>query len=227
MAHQLQHLLETRRELIVVEERNQLARELHDSAKQIAFAAAAQMNAARSSLKHDTHAVETHIEEAERLTKELRQELAHLIQQLRPALLADKGLASAVRDYAEDTSRQNEILVEVYVEQERSLPLEIEQTIFRIIQEALANVARHSEASRVEIRLVYTQREITCTIIDNGCGFDPAKIHTGYGLRSMDERANALGGNLAITSVLGKGTTVALAFPLGECTQTHQEVPNG
>ena len=227
MAQQLQQLLTTRRELIVVEERNRLARDLHDSAKQLAFAAAAQMNAARSSLKHDPLAAEAYIEEAERLTQELRQELANLIQQLSPALLADKGLASAVRDYAEVTSRQNEILVEVYVEQERSLPLEIEQTIFRIIQEALANVARHSEASRVEIRLVYTTGDITCTIADNGVGFDSGKKHTGFGLRSMEERANGLGANLTVTSVLGKGTSVVLTVPLDESTETHQERNNG
>ena len=227
MAQQLRHLLKTRRELIVVEERNRLARDLHDSAKQIAFAAAAQMNAARSSLKHDPHAAEAYIEEAERLTKELRQELANLIQQLRPTLLADKGLASAVREYAGEWSQQNGILVEVRLEEERTLRPDIEQSIFRIVQEALANVARHSEASKVEIRFVYTTGEFTCSVADNGVGFDPGKKHTGYGLRSMEERANAMGASLTVTSVLGKGTSVALEVPLDESTGTHQEKQNG
>jgi NarL family two-component system sensor histidine kinase LiaS len=204
-----------------------LARDLHDSAKQLAFAAAAQMNAARLSLKQNPQTAQTHIEQAEHLTKQLRQELTNLIWQLRPPTLSEKSLPSAVREFAGDYSQQNDIVVEVRIEQERPLPLEIEQTIFRIIQEALANVARHSEASRVEIRLVYTKREITCIIIDNGVGFDPDNVHTGYGLRSMEERATAMGANLTVTSVLGKGTSVALAVPLSESIRTNQEKPNG
>ncbi len=216
MARQLQHLLETRRELAVVEERNRLARDLHDSAKQQAFAAAAQISGVRALLKRDPEAAEAHIEEAERLIYELRQELTSLVQELRPAELEGKGLASAVRECAGDWSRQNGIVLEVRVQGERSLPLDIEQSIFRIVQEALANVARHSEASRVEIALVYSYDEITFTVTDDGRGFDVKGKHSGFGLSSMQDRAEALGGNLTVESVPGKGTSVSCTVPVSD-----------
>ena len=214
MAQQLQQLIDTRSELALVEERNRLARDLHDSAKQLAFAAAAQMNAARSLLQQDPQAAYAHIEEAERLTKELRLELSNLIGQLRPALLEDKSLTAAVREYTADFAKRNTFLIQVQVEGERSLPVEIEQTVFRIIQEALANVARHSHADRVKIALVYSRDKLTCTIDDNGVGFDPHKKHNGYGLRSMEERVNAIGGEISIESILEQGTSISLTVPI-------------
>jgi NarL family two-component system sensor histidine kinase LiaS len=216
MARQLEHLLATRRELAVVEERNRLARDLHDSAKQRAFAAAAQIGAARALLKQDPNAAETHIAEAERLSYELRQELTNLIQELRPAALEGKGLASAVREYTEDWSRQNRIALDVRVQGERSLPLDTEQAIFRIVQEALANIARHSKARTADIKLAYTSDEIHCAVSDDGIGFDPDRQRSGFGLRSMQERAEALRGNLTIESVTGQGARIVLSAPLGK-----------
>ena len=213
MARQLQHLLETRRELAVVEERNRLARELHDSAKQQAFAAAAQVSTVRALLEHDPEAAEAHLKEAESLIYELRQELTSLVQELRPAVLESKGLTPALREYAADWSRQKGIVLEVRVQGERSLPLDIEQSVFRILQEALANVARHSKATSVEIALVYTNDEITLTVTDDGRGFDVDGKRSGFGLSSMQERAEALGGNLTVVSGPGKGTSISCTVP--------------
>lgn len=216
MAWQLEQLLETRRELAVVEERYRLARELHDSAKQQAFAAAAQINGVRTLLKRDPEAAEAHLEEAERLIYELRQELTSLILKLRPAALEDKGLASAIRDYAADWARQNKIVPEVRIQGERSLPLEIEQPLFRIAQEALANVARHSGAGTVRIVLDYANGDISLTVSDDGRGFDVDSSHNGYGLSSMQERVDTLGGNLTVESELGQGTSISCIVPLSE-----------
>ncbi len=227
MAAHLEQLLDTHRELIVVEERNRLARDLHDSAKQQAFAAAAQISAARKLIASDPDAAAGHIKEAERLTKDLRTELSNLIQQLRPAALESKGLVDAVREYAEDWSRQNGIAAEVHVQRQRSLPLEIEQVLFRIVQEALANVARHSQANQVEIRLVYSKQDITCAINDDGLGFNPDEIRSGFGLRSMGERTETLGGTLSIESSPGEGTTVSLSIPITEPAHNHQKEPHG
>jgi NarL family two-component system sensor histidine kinase LiaS len=211
MAGQLQQLMETRRELVVVNERNRLARELHDSAKQQAFAAAAQISTARKLMPKDPGAAETHIEEAERLIDDLRKELTILIQELRPAALEGKGLAVAVRNYGEDWSRQNGIELDLRVKGEKNLPLIVEQAIFRIVQESLANVSRHSNANKAEIELLYTNKELTCTIHDNGKGFDPSEIRMGFGIRSMQERANSLGSQIHFESIEGKGTTITLA----------------
>lgn len=223
MSQQLQGLLETRRELAVVEERNRLARDLHDSVKQGAFAAAAQISAARKLMKSDPGAAETHIQEAERLIKDLRQELTNLIQQLRPVALEGKGLAAALGEYAEDWSRQNGIIAEVHVQHQRALPLEIEQTVFRIVQEALANVARHSNASDVKIDLSYTKEVVSCSIHDDGEGFDPDKDRKGVGLRSMSERAEALGGKLKIESNQSEGTSISITIPINGSMDSDME----
>jgi NarL family two-component system sensor histidine kinase LiaS len=223
MAQQLQHLLETRRELAVMQERNRLARDLHDSAKQQAFAAAAQVDAAKALLKRDPQASEVHIGEAERLIYGLRQELTYLIQELRPAALQDRGLAAVLREYAADYSRQAGVDVDVRVQGERSLPLEIEQALFRITQEALANVARHSQANGAEILLAYETDSIKLTVIDDGQGFDLERKRSGVGLHSMQERAESLQGSLSIESVPGEGTRVSCVMPIG-ISETTEDV---
>ena len=227
MARQLEQLLDTRRELAVVEERNRLARDLHDSAKQQAFAAAAQVSAAKAYMQNDPGIAESHIEEAERLIDDLRQELTSLIQELRPAALENKGLALVIRDYAADWSRQNGIPAEVIVRRERLLPLEIEQSLYRIMQETLANVARHSEAGQVEISLLYDKREITLTVSDDGQGYGVEDTGQGFGLRSMQERAQSVGGRLTVKTVLQKGTTVSCTLPAGKDVKNGPEEAHG
>ena len=216
MAQQLQHLLDTRHQLAVVEERNRLARDLHDSAKQQAFAAGAQISAARTLLEHEPELAAAHIEEAESLVYNLRQELGGFIKELRPAALEGKGLATAVREYAADWSRQNGIELEARVQGERPLGADIEQEVFRIVQESLANVARHSRARKADIELTYTGSDISCIVTDDGVGFDPNRKYGGFGLSSMQERANALGGNLTVESVVGQGTRITLSVPIEE-----------
>jgi NarL family two-component system sensor histidine kinase LiaS len=214
MSQELQELLETRRELAVIEERNRLARDLHDSAKQQAFAAAGQISAAHKLIKNDPEAAEIHIKEAEQLTLALRQELTNLIQQLRPAALEGKGLATALKDYCEEWSRQNAIKTDLRIRHQRQLDLEIEQTRFRILQEALANIARHSNANQVDIELIYKNEHVTCNIHDNGVGFDSEITGEGLGLRSMAERAVKIGGDLEITSEIGEGTSISIRIPV-------------
>lgn len=213
MAQQLDLLLETRHELAVIEERSRLARDLHDSVKQQAFAAAAQISGVRTLLQRDPKAAEAHLSEAERLIYDIRQELTALILDLRPAALKGEGLVSAVGEYVADWSRQNGMMPDVHIQGERALPLAIEQSLFRVMQEALANIARHSKATQVDIGLNYSRGAVTLTIADNGCGFDVDNRRRGYGLNSMQERAAALGGTLMIESRLGQGTAVSCFIP--------------
>jgi len=227
MSRQLEELLETRRELAVVEERNRLARDLHDSAKQQAFAAAAQISAARKYLSADPQAAERHVQEAERLILALRQELTNLIQQLRPVGLNGKGLPDALQDYTEEWSRQSGIQAQLRIRKQRTLPLDIEQSVFRIVQEALSNISRHSKASLVEIELTYEQDEVSCTIKDNGVGFNQDSIRKGLGLRSMKERSFELGGRLDMTSKPGEGTYIRLDFPIVAAVKPGLEVNDG
>ena len=214
MAQELESLLDTRRELAHVEERNRMARDLHDSVKQQAFAASAQISTARKLLAQNPDKALENIEEAERLTNALRKELTNMIQDLRSPALEGKGLATALQEYSHDWSRQNEIELDIRLQGERPLPLDIEQTVFRIAQEALANVARHSKADKVEISLVYTSKELTCMIRDNGHGFDPVQASPGFGIRSMQERARALGSQFHLESASGKGATITFVVNL-------------
>lgn len=201
--------------LAVAEERNRLARDLHDSVKQQAFALSAQLGAARSLLARDPQAAEANLAQAAQLSDTLRQELANLIHELRPPALAEKGLAVALRDYASNWSRQTNIPVEVVASGHLDQPA-VEQALFRITQEALANIARHSQAAHIVIELGQTTHQVTLTISDNGRGFDPKTSPTGLGLQSMRERAESLGGTLAIASQPGQGTSLSVQLP------THQ-----
>src|SRR5919202_5653765 len=116
---------------------------------------------------------------------------------MRPAALEDKGLSAALSDYAADWSRRSEIPAEVHVRGERETPLEVEQALFRAAQEALANVARHSDAKSVEVDLTYDADTVTLRVADDDRGFDPAKDRgDGFGLQSMSERLAKLGGRV-------------------------------
>ena len=213
MAQQLESLLNKRQEMSVMEERNRLARDLHDSAKQQAFAASAQLGAAQALWGKDPEQAQGHLDEAATLVDEVRQELTHLIQELRPVALQGTGLASALREYGRDWAHQNCMQLEVRVQGERPLPLDLELSLFRIAQEALANVARHSQADCTEVGLSYGGDSITLSVSDDGCGFDVGKTQGGLGLRSMRERAELLRGELVVSSSLGRGTDVSVTCP--------------
>ncbi|NIM92871.1 MAG: HAMP domain-containing protein [Anaerolineales bacterium] len=210
MADQLKSLLEERQQLSVMEERNRLARDLHDSVKQEAFAASAQLGAAITHVNSGSHEAEFHLRETEKLLDEVRQDLTDLIQELRPVVLKDRGLVAAVREYASDCANQSDLNIDVHINGERPLPLEIEQALFRIVQGALANVVRHSGASLAEVRLTYQPTRVSLIIRDNGHGFDLRKIQNGVGLRSIRERAAIINAHLSIESRINEGTTITV-----------------
>jgi NarL family two-component system sensor histidine kinase LiaS len=215
MAGQLENLLETRGELATLEARNSFARDLHDSVKQQVFATSLQIAAARALIEQDKEAAESHLAQADEMVRLAQKELNVLIHEMRPVALEGKGLPAALSDYAADWSRRSEIPAEVHVRGEREAPLEIEQALFRVAQEALANVARHSGASRVEVDLVYDAHRVTLRVADDGRGFDPKeRSQEGFGLRSMSERLEKLGGRVDVESAPGEGTRVDGICPL-------------
>jgi two-component system, NarL family, sensor histidine kinase LiaS len=240
MAEQLQNLLEARQKLATLEERNRLARDLHDSVKQQIFAVSMQIGATKVLLKRDVDAAEGRLNDAEKLVHQAQQELTSLIRELRPVALEGKGLAAALRELATEWAEQTNIVANLRVEgsqdaqsqghpqgmpllyprvegaQEiqrvQTLPLAVEEALFRVAQEALANVSRHSKATLVQMILTITEETVTLSVLDNGQGFDTANQgHLGVGLLSMQERMKALGGDVQVESAPGKGTRV-LAF---------------
>jgi NarL family two-component system sensor histidine kinase LiaS len=115
-----------------------------------------------------------------------------------------------VQEYASDCATQNQIDVKVSVRGERRLPLDVEQDIFRIVQGALSNVVRHSDATRADVELNFDHTSITLRISDNGKGFDTRGEFSGLGIRSIRERAEMLNGSLTIESEEGEGTRITL-----------------
>jgi len=214
MAEQLENLLDRRQELSVLEERNRLARDLHDSVKQQAFAASAQLGAAKLYIESQPEKSYAHLIEAECLIGKVRQELTDLIQELRPVEMKGKGLIRALREYSDEWRRRNEIDLNLHVQRERSLPLEVEKSLFRIIQEALSNVAWHSQARKVDLIIRFMPDNLWVTIQDDGKGFNSELIQSdGFGLKSMKERAELIGGELVIESKSGRGTKIIVKYP--------------
>lgn len=209
MAGQLQALLHTNDELARMEERNRLARDLHDTVKQQTYAARMQLTAAKNLLGSDLTAAAGHIDAALQLNRETQQELKLIIDELRPAALQGKGLAHALKEYASRWQEHTGIRVETVVSGERSLPLEVEQALYRVLQESLSNIARHAEADRVRLSLSMTPAEVTLVVTDNGRGFDVNAVSsTSYGLTGMRSRLNEVGGTLRVESTPSAGTTI-------------------
>jgi NarL family two-component system sensor histidine kinase LiaS len=148
------------------------------------------------------------VEEAERLAKQAGAELTTLIRELRPPSLESKSLADALQDNVAEWSRQNGIVTDLKVDSPASIALPEAETLFRVAQEALANVARHSQASRVNAELANQSNDVILTIQDNGVGFDPGEVEKGVGLDSMRERLEAIGGRLDISSQTSSGTKI-------------------
>lgn len=215
MAIQLKDLLKRRQEMAVSEERNRLARDLHDSAKQQALAASFQIGTTLTLFDRDPQIAKTHLEEAERLVDSVRAELTDLIAELRPQVLDEKSLDEILSEYAADWSHQNSIELDPDLQTGIVASLEVKQTLLRILQESLANVARHSAGESISLTLRSHEQEVTLLIGDDGQGFSPDEVESGMGLQSMRERAESLGGNLVITSAPGEGTSIKAVIPLG------------
>ncbi|MBN2677784.1 MAG: hypothetical protein JXR32_06940 [Anaerolineaceae bacterium] len=211
---EIERLFQKTKELAVVEERNRLARDLHDSVKQKAFAALAQLATVKSIMKKDQKNARIHLDEAETLVSEVIEELTFLIQEMYPMVLKEKGLVSVLRSYLFEWQNRNNIPVNVQIHNERRVDLQVEQALFRIIQESLSNVARHSGAQKVDLSLEFAKRWIELSIQDDGCGFDTSVTASGIGQQTMQERARLIHGQLKLNTTPGQGTSVILKVPM-------------
>jgi NarL family two-component system sensor histidine kinase LiaS len=205
-------LFEQTKDLAVMEERNRLARDLHDSAKQKAFAALAQLGTARGILNGHGNSVMMHLAEAENLVTDVIQELTFLVQEIYPIGLQEKGLVTTLREHIFEWENRNDTTIQFVTRNEQRLPLEVEQAIYRITQETLANVARHSQAQRVDVSLMYNGDSVQLCISDDGRGFD-MNIKHGMGLRSIRERVSSIRGTVQFQSAPGQGTRLLVQVP--------------
>ena len=145
--------------------------------------------------------------------------MRHLSHELRPVILDDFGLVAALEFLAQGVSQRTALVITVESTIEGRLSAVVETALYRILQETLTNVSKHAHAKRVCVRLHQDVRTISCSIEDDGIGFDASAVchnrdKTGLGLIGIRERLAALGGALSIVSAPGRGTTVEVTIPL-------------
>jgi NarL family two-component system sensor histidine kinase LiaS len=213
MSAQLQELIRTRQQLAGLEERNRLARDLHDSVKQQVFAISMNLGTVQTLWDRDPAQARGKLEAAMNQAQQAQKELAMLIQTLRPIQMQGKGLVQALGEFLQDWQTQSGIHAEYQAGEGISLTDEKEQALFRVAQEALSNAARHSGAANVHVALSAQGGQVIMSVADNGHGFDPDKATGGFGLKSMRERVQSHGGTLEIKSG-GNGTQITAMMPL-------------
>jgi len=200
------------------EERKRLARELHDEAIQGLVVLVQRVQMARRNLARDPDAVGAQLAEVQSLLEAIMDDVRRFSRALRPIYLEEAGLVAALEGVATDAEQRGlEVRLDVEGEPWR-LPPDAELALYRIVQEALSNVARHAQASRVQVRLAYDQ-DVTIRVQDDGRGFTANQRVTDlaaaghYGLMGMQERAQLVGAHLTVASQPGAGTTVQVCYP--------------
>jgi len=214
-------LYQEARSLAMAEERNRLAREIHDSMAQGFTAIIWQLNAAERAVERDGKQDIQHLERIRSFARECLQEARRSVWDLRAGPLEGHTLAEALREETERVANTGEGQASFAVSgDERVLPAGVEAAILRICQEALGNMLKHANATKTAVILTYDDSNVRLSVRDNGLGFDPNLSHQqekgggGFGLINMRERAHLLGGRVNIKSEPGSGTQVETVLPL-------------
>jgi len=196
----------------VVEERQRLGRELHDSVTQALYSVTLYAQAAHMAMsagKQD-EAMEN-LEELRNMARDAMVDMRMLVFELHPPRLEQEGLAAALQARLGSVETRAGLQTEIHVQgEERRLPLSVEEELYWIAQEALNNVVKHAQAKKVTVHLRFDEKDVCLEVRDDGVGFDPAKARHGggLGLRSMEERAARVGGKLTVKSRPEEGTYV-------------------
>jgi signal transduction histidine kinase len=210
------HLYKQVQEKAAFEERQHLARELHDSVSQALYSIVLGTHAARKQLDKPVQANQA-LEYVQNLAEAGLAEMRALIFELRPEVLEKEGLAAALSKQVEALEVRHKLKADFEGEGEPDLPFAHKQTLYRITQEALHNIVKHAKATEVKVCLKEYADHVKLTIQDKGIGFDTTQEFNGrLGLKSMSERAASLGGSFTINSQLGQGTTLTIDIPRGE-----------
>lgn len=215
-------LYEAVRSAAALEERQRLARELHDSVSQALYAIALNTTAAQEGLR-DADASGSHkrttrlLREVRRLARAGLAEMRALIFELRPESLQEEGLTGALSKQAAAAQARYGLRVKLVMCAEPAVSLAVKEVMHRIAQEALQNVIKHAHTRNVEVLLETHDHQLALNVRDWGRGFATDAVFPGHlGLRSMRERAEGLGGTLAVSSAAGEGTVVRACVPLAE-----------
>jgi signal transduction histidine kinase len=209
-------LYQETREMAVLDERNRMAREIHDTLAQGFTGIVLQLEAAEQAINEDTAEALAHLDRARELARESLNEARRSVWALRPQTLEQSSLLDTLRHRVEKFTKDTGIPAKFTSNNANyALPAEKENALLRVCQEALTNVQRHARASQVEVSLGFENDMVTLSVRDDGSGFDPeAPRENRFGLISMRERVRLLGGTLEIKSEKGKGTSLEVRIPL-------------
>ena len=209
-------LYEQAQQLAVVEERQRLARDLHDSVTQALYGMTLYSEAiARQLSMGQVDLAGSQLNELYDTAQEALREMRLLIFQLRPPDLEEEGLVAVLRNRLEAVEGRADLKIEFRVPRETRLPLEIEEGLYRIAQESLNNSLKHASAKSVTVSLLIYESWVILEILDDGIGFDPDYVleGSGMGLKGMMERATQMGGQLTVESRSGVGTKIRVEVP--------------
>jgi signal transduction histidine kinase len=213
MRRQLERINEER---LIEQERMRIAREIHDTLAQGFTGIIVQLEAAEDAQTHGLKKENVdHLRRASELARDSLQEARRSVFALRPQVLEQRELADALNELITKMTAGTSLQAELTVDgTPRKLPAEVEQNLLRIGQEALTNALRHARASHFTAKLTFRPEAVLLSLKDDGCGFDVASRHEGFGLTGMKERVESMAGRLQIESAPGKGTTISLVLPV-------------
>jgi signal transduction histidine kinase len=206
--------------MAVSEERLRIAHEMHDGLAQVLAYVNTKAQAVREHLKHGRNEDATrHLDQLAAASREVYADVRESIIGLRSAAVPGKSAADALRDYVSTWAAQNGIDCQVDLQADLCLKEGSELQVLRIVQEALANVRKHAHARQVEVRVEQSGQQVHVTVRDDGAGFNPAELGRSefprFGLSTMRERAEAVGGRFTLDSAPGEGTRVMIEVPAG------------
>ncbi|APC47448.1 sensor histidine kinase [Virgibacillus halodenitrificans] len=200
----------------VIEERQRLARDLHDAVSQQLFALTMMAEAAVKQMDRDSNLAKEQMVEVTKAALQSQAEMRALLLHLRPIHLSGDTLSTGIQKLVDELKQKSTIAFKLNIPSDLQLADTIEEHVFRIIQESLSNILRHANASEVEISLSKPTSELFVHIRDDGEGFDSTQDmerKTSYGLKTMKERSEELGGTFTIRSNTGEGTYIDIRIP--------------
>jgi len=207
--------IEQERRNAVLQERNRIAQEIHDTLAQSLTAIHLHLEALRDLLRQDNEPIHRMLDKVQELVRNGLTETRRSVQALRPQLLEANSLTGAFFRMAEEIRSGASIEVRCVVQGEVILlPPNVEDQLLRIGQEAVTNVLRHADATELELILRFEPETFTLEIRDNGQGFEPQPLGRGFGLIGIRERAKSIGGQATLISAPGQGTRITVTAPL-------------
>jgi len=208
------NLMRVEREAGRLNERQRLARDIHDTLAQHFTSIIMHLAAAKHS---NFGTVQTQVQQAEEAAREGLDEIRRIVWDMQPEQIEKASLIEAVEELAARWSAENSVQVKMNVTgTPRSLSSSAETALLRISQEAMHNINKHAQAKKVNITFSYMEDLFVMDIADDGLGFEPSKIKNGFGMKTMRDRAEELSGTLTIESEQGIGTAIAVSIPISE-----------